>query len=54
MFKKLFKCPICNSYSLDEHCKKCKVKTINPAYKYKNLKIVKTLNNDLTNESHKI
>ncbi len=34
MFRKLFKCPKCNRYSLNEECKKCKVKNINPSYKY--------------------
>jgi len=34
MFKKLFKCIRCNTYMLEEYCKKCKTKNINPSYKY--------------------
>ncbi|MDD5133082.1 MAG: nucleolar RNA-binding Nop10p family protein [Candidatus Nanoarchaeia archaeon] len=27
---KIFKCPSCNNYTLQESCSKCKVKTLNP------------------------
>ncbi len=35
---KLKKCPTCNSYSLKEICKKCKIKTKEAHYKFLNLK----------------
>ncbi|PIN94930.1 hypothetical protein COU53_01620 [Candidatus Pacearchaeota archaeon CG10_big_fil_rev_8_21_14_0_10_30_48] len=31
----LHKCPNCNSYTLKEDCPKCKVKTLEAHYKYR-------------------
>lgn len=28
--KHILKCPVCNTYTMKEHCSKCSSKTINP------------------------